>query len=259
LGASRMSTQHEYLTYVDDQGRVETYEEHVLAMFSEWNKIRQRIISPLIRLYDCSSEHADFFIKSIILMHDLGKLTDIYQEYLSKRKPGTEGPLDYRHEFVSAIWHFCTFKDVYQEKFGEIYKNILSEAMAAIITHHEYWAQWRTKNYRPDYIMSHLNKWFKEKITLVSGSGELIFHMAENLIRTRIQMTEQILIKKEAYEALRVMNNHIDRKGAVAHKVAIRATALLQILCICDIRAAQRRGEKSSPYIKEVCEGGLLG
>lgn len=249
------------LAYADDQGRMETYEEHIRAMLSEWDKIRRRAISSLIRLYGCSSKQIESLVKSIILMHDVGKLTPIYQKYLLKIKQGVKGPLKFRHEFVSAVWHYWTLKDFYREKFGELYENILSEAMASIITHHEYWARWTTKNYRPDYIIGDLNKWFKKEIILVHGSEELISHMAESLLNAEVQMIKQIPIKWEAYEALRAMFNHIDKKGIVAHKIAIRTTTLLQILCVCDIRAAQKRGEKSSShsYINEVCEGGLIG
>ncbi|MEM3382786.1 MAG: CRISPR-associated endonuclease Cas3'' [Nitrososphaerales archaeon] len=256
-----MTIQLEYLVYADEQGRVETYEEHIKAMFSEWDKIRRRVIPSLIRLYDCSSEHMEFLVKSIILMHDIGKLTPIYQKYLFKIKQRIKSLLNFRHELVSVIWHYWTFKNLYREKFGESYENILSEAMASIITHHEYWALQTTKNYRPDYVISDLNKWFEKEIILIHGSKELLSHMAESLLHIKVQIAEQIPIKWEAYEALRVMFNHVDKKGIVAHKIAIRATTLLQILCVCDIRAAQKRGERSSPhsYITEVCEGGLIG
>jgi CRISPR-associated endonuclease Cas3-HD len=84
-----------------EDGRSEQIRDHVDSMLERWKfKYRRVYEKPLRRLI---GDHADEAVRCAIIMHDVGKLTKLYQEYLKRRLSGEKASLrGYRHEVASA-------------------------------------------------------------------------------------------------------------------------------------------------------------
>lgn len=79
--------------------RDELIEEHVRSMIELWrDKYRRFYEAPLARVFRGLGGEVDRLVRCTLIMHDVGKLTWIYQAYLR----GETGLGYYRHEIVSS-------------------------------------------------------------------------------------------------------------------------------------------------------------
>lgn len=239
----------------------EKYSEHIVFTFQEWEKIKNRIIKSFKALYEDNVD-IDKFIKFMLLFHDCGKLVPIYQQYLYKKKyqKGESIKLrKYRHEFVSSIMCFDSLKNSFIRK--DIEECVTMEICGAILFHHSFLtSKMNIFLSNIDNVVSILKNTFKKEITFCEGGDLEIKMLSNDLINAKIDVKYSLLLE-EAKDILKKIYRYLGKEGILGQKAMLRSTALLQILCICDNRAASKRKTKNheSIYFKEILNGGFLG
>lgn len=241
----------------------EKYSEHIKLTFQEWEKIKNRIVKPLKALYEDIID-VDKLIKLMLLFHDSGKLVPIYQQYLYMRKYQKEENniirlKGYRHEFVSSIICLDSLKNSFIKKSVE--RCAAMEICGAILFHHSFWVSKINISLSDiDHIISNLKRFFKKEVTLCEEGDLEMKMLSSNLIGSDLYIKKSFSLE-EAKNILRELYRYLGQQGVHGQKAMLRSTALLQILCVCDNRAASKRGPKNheSIYFKEILNGGLLG
>jgi len=157
--------------------REECYIEHVIRCWEEWRKKETRIVRPIFyrlralglgRAVSC--DELKEMLGFMIVNHDLGKLTEIYQRYCKGERDKLGG---FRHECISS---YESLKLLQQKHEDPIPYFICS----ALYLHHE--AQilsWRSRRYRSlrtptfDYLLSHLSRFSESNLRFVQGAQEI--------------------------------------------------------------------------------------
>jgi CRISPR-associated endonuclease Cas3-HD len=245
------------LSFIEN-GHEEKYGEHIEFTFQEWEKIKNRIIKHLRALYE-NAINVDEFVKLMLLFHDCGKLTPIYQRYLYKKKEENTIKLGYRHEIVSSIICFNSLENLFIK--GNIEKErAIMEICGAIFFHHSFFASKILHISEVDNVVAHLKKFFKKEITLCEEAPIEMRTLSKRLIDIELDI-EQAIPLEGIKSILRNIYGYLSQQGMNGQRAMLRTTGLLQILCVCDNRAASKRGTKeyTSIYFREILNGGLLG
>jgi len=87
--------------------RGQTLDEHVDLMLECWEKRRKRYVHSIRRLLPSvevglERQQVEDLMRSLIILHDVGKASRIYQRYIS----GEERLEGFRHELVSAHYTY---------------------------------------------------------------------------------------------------------------------------------------------------------
>lgn len=219
----------------------EKLEEHIEGVLMAWNSFSTRY-SPILecRLKALLGEpplSADKTMHAILILHDVGKCIQFYQEYLQKG-----GSLKgYRHEVVSA---YVVYEYFSKSNMPEDY-NIL--VTLSVLLHHE-------------AIL--FNRLERAKLHSLSGCvKDMVFKDDETEILTEAQDIINSFIKKDVglrYELPRIIKRKeviecIERFigniqgffGDFMHKLRISYTPFLMMLKLCDYEvSSKRRGVK---------------
>ncbi|MEM2637075.1 MAG: CRISPR-associated endonuclease Cas3'' [Candidatus Korarchaeota archaeon] len=114
--------------------RGQTMSAHIDAMLEAWDKIKNRYLASVQRLMraygiELDNEKTDKFMKSLVILHDIGKGVPKYQEHVNL---GT--PLGgYRHELISAVYA----RNILRKLFGEDSDKVAFLGALVIMLHHE--------------------------------------------------------------------------------------------------------------------------
>ena len=94
-----------------ERNKREPFEQHIRSMLERWKNVYSKVYeAPLRRLI---GSHADEAVRCSIILHDVGKLTKLYQKYVESRYKGEKARLGgYRHEVVSGAIAALLLRDV---------------------------------------------------------------------------------------------------------------------------------------------------
>ncbi len=86
-------------------------------MLAAWERVKDKYIPSMIRAMravgiEFTEEDADRFMRTLIILHDVGKCSDIYQKHLNNNEP-LRG---FRHELVSAYYAHKILKEVFKDE-----------------------------------------------------------------------------------------------------------------------------------------------
>jgi len=216
-------------------GRKERMGEHVDSMLKLWNKYRRAYGAPLHRLIgDC----ADEAVRCAIILHDVGKLAKLYQEYLRKRFECEKASLKgYRHEIASAAIAALMLQGV---EWGDT-------VAAAILLSHE------------PILMGQVEEAGERYFTLTQASRSLRVACPKGVLELETEGVRAInqILAREAFQYSLEDNYELSEclhalKGLVA-RVAIlgdaavkriKVAALMHVLTVIDsLSASESRGD----------------
>ncbi|MEM4291994.1 MAG: hypothetical protein QXR50_04680, partial [Archaeoglobaceae archaeon] len=116
-----------------DEGRQskECFVQHIELLLDNWiNRLEPKYLPSILRVckkVDPSIDQDTLkgLINSMLIFHDVGKLTDIYE--------AGKGVGDFRHEFTSAyVYHLCL-----QGILNKVNYELKTAAVGAVLLHHE--------------------------------------------------------------------------------------------------------------------------
>lgn len=231
----------------------ELFEEHVKNAWNVWEKLRNRTTPCLVRLFQESPDALGETVKTLLLCHDVGKLTKRWQDEI--RRPTPRLP---PHSSLGAAFLWKIFGSSGEHKL----KSIQAASSFAILIHHIDKGIIGDNTERP-HVQLILYR-------LVNDDGSIRWHQdAEKSLSNLFQT----LGKKQAFlanlrledveamsEDLRVWSRGVGTLERHRHR--IMASSLHHILKMCDLRASINRGELRdaavSPLVTKFVEGGFL-
>jgi CRISPR-associated endonuclease Cas3-HD len=240
-----------YIEVYDGRQMMESYAEHALRAYYHWKALKERVITGLSRVLQYSKDDIDFGVSLGVLLHDAGKLTTLYQEYLNRKLRDIAVNVGFAHEVISAqILLDC----LSQINFDKIFNYLIS---AAVLFHHEAIRQQESRQ-RVDKILSPIYNRFKGGIIEFSPkSMELLKKLVKRILYIDVEFNENISIN-DMKKSFIYLFQFLDPDSSVhLHIIRLRVAALHQIISVCDNRAAlEVRPRRNYPFIREVMEGG---
>ncbi len=213
---------------------------HVNKMLEYWDKIKYRYLHTVTRVLkaygiELSHKDADEFMKILIKLHDVGKASKIYQDYIDgKRKLS-----GFRHELVSAYYAYHILK-----KFKNNEKLAFIGALTVML-HHEPIIMGQIRNLKKrelsaevvldrlrsfDGMVDELKDWLKQKVDIPVDEPT-----KDEIIRFVFEMS--------------IKSRHMPN----SEKLRLIVGALLLPLVMCDYYGAKdRKGE--APKFAEILE-----
>ncbi|MEM3489610.1 MAG: CRISPR-associated endonuclease Cas3'' [Nitrososphaerota archaeon] len=243
-----------YAEFKEGQAIVETFIEHAFLSMKHWILLKKRILHALSRVIDKPMEDVERGVSFTILLHDVGKLTTAYQDYLRKRKLGMEAKVGFNHEIASIPVILN-----YAEQVG--IDNELSRIVAgAVLFHHEALRPHNQRLIINNLISPLHNKYPNGVVRFAPSSNELVQQLL--LKFDLLKSHEELPILDFSIDSLKVKLVELfyaynPENPVNLHIVRLRVSAIQQILSVCDNRAASEcRPKKDSPFIRELLEGG---
>jgi CRISPR-associated endonuclease Cas3-HD len=217
-------------------GKKESMEEHVDSMLKLWkNKYRKAYEASLHRLI---GDRADEAVRCAIILHDVGKLANFYQEYLKNRFEGKRGSLrGYRHEIASAAIATLMLQNI---EWGDL-------VAAAILLSHE------------PILMGQVEEAGERYFTLTQASRSLRVACYKGVLELDpggVRMVNQILAREgfqysleDNYElsaCLRALKGLVARVAVLGDAATkrVKVAALMHVLNVIDsLSASETRGD----------------
>lgn len=231
----------------------EVFEEHARNAVKVWEKLRDRTIPCLRRLFQESPTTLDEWVKTLLICHDVGKLTKRWQDEIQKSTPRPPP-----HSSIGAAFLWKISKSSNSDKL----RNVKLASTFAILIHHIDKGIIGDNTERP-HVQLILYR-------LVNDDGSIKWHQsAENSLSDMFKMMGKdpvslASLRLEDVEAM-AEDLRIWSRGAGIldrHRHRIMASSLHHILKICDLRAAANRVELKdgavSPLVIKFVEGGFL-
>jgi len=229
----------------------EAFEEHVRNAWNVRERLRNRTMPCLTRLFQESPATLDDWAKDLLICHDVGKLTRRWQDEI--RKPTPRLP---PHSSIGAafLWKISENE--------EELKNVRLASTFAILIHHIDKGIIGDNTERP-HIQLILYR-------LVNDDGSIRWHQdAERFLSnlSKVMGREPVFLRSLRLEDVEAMAEdlRIWSRGVgimERHRHRIMASSLHHILKMCDLRAAANRVELRdtaiSPLVIKFVEGGLL-
>jgi len=231
---------------------LEDLKDHVKMSIDEWYKIDKKVTPSLSRLTELNSEEVKKAVKNMIVFHDVGKMTALWQYAILHRK---ETP---PHAQLSAVylWKNLNLED------SNLTDRLYYPITFATLIHHTGKSILTDNLERPDVIVI--------QSRLVNNKGEINWHDEAQLYiehLSKLVYIKPIDLRDILVEDLRIMSRELrmwslGNELRLNHRNRLIASAFHQVLKICDIRSAQRRGEwdeaNQMPIVKKITEGGLV-
>ena len=223
--------------------RGQTLEEHVEAMLSAWESVKRKYIPSIIRAMravriELSEEEADRFMKALIILHDIGKCSDIYQRHLENDEP-LRG---FRHELVSAYYAYEILKDAFNEDTAFI-------GALVVMMHHEpiLMGQIRSldrEELSPEVVLDKL----RDFDGMVEGTGEFL----KAMMKKHLGVVPDIPLptKEDVLRSVTFLSV-LARHRPDSDRLRLVVGALLIPLVLCDYKGAESR-EGEAPKFAEV-------
>lgn len=218
----------------------EPIEKHVELALNLWtNKYKKFYISSLNRVFRFESEpiNEDEVVKATIILHDVGKLTSYYQEYIRAKSQGLERFLKgYRHEIIGSAVTFLTFK---QKPWRYL-------ASGAVLLHHEPILMGQMLRLGEDYVtLTHAYYSLRvasqdNKVSLDEKGVDIL-----NKILSREGFIERIPESLPIDEMEEAIKECIVRIALRSDKpiMRVKIAALVHILTLLDSLAARSRSD----------------
>ena len=223
--------------------RGQTLEEHVDEMLSTWEKVRDKYIPSIIRAMkavgiELSKEEADRFMKILIILHDIGKCSKVYQRHLESGEP-LRG---FRHELVSAYYAYEVLREISGEDMAFI-------GSLVVMMHHEPILMGQIRSLQRDELSPEvvLDK-LRDFSGVVEGTEEFLRTMMEkHLGVTPLVQTPSGEDMMKMVTSLSVLARH----RSDSNRLRLVVGALLIPLVLCDYEGAKGR-EGEAPKFAEV-------
>ena len=218
-------------------------EDHLEKMLNLWKSRYSKVyLGPLKRFF--KDFDSDRLVKSMLIAHDIGKLTDYYQKYLLGE---IKYLMNYRHEVVSAAIARIMFQ-------GEAWSMYVS---AAILLSHEPILLGQVGRSKERYftltsagrILSMASRDSKDYVLLVKDGVNVI-----NGLLKREGFKERLYEKYRVVDCLRALKSVVVRTSLLRDKDVIRAkvSLLIHILTLIDSLAARRRsGDEGGTFVSK--------
>jgi CRISPR-associated endonuclease Cas3-HD len=231
----------------------EGYQTHIVNSLSEWEKISNRFLPSLSRIFNGNENTVNQAIRRMIFSHDIGKLTKSWQAAIVNGKKGPP------HSALSAAYLFQWNKKL------EKNNNIGNSCVFAVLIHHIDSAVANENLESPD--SQTVRKFFLTGGNMVPWhikSDETISTIATGLSIGGVISVEEVTIKvlTELSDTLRLWSKCprlLDQ-----HKHRLLASSVHHILKICDWRAATEREvadeekEVNRSVLEVLLNGGIL-
>ncbi|AAL80763.1 CRISPR-associated endonuclease Cas3'' [Pyrococcus furiosus DSM 3638] len=222
----------------------QTLREHIEAMLAAWEIVKNKYIPSIIRVMKTvgvkfTEEDADKFMKTLIILHDVGKCSEVYQKHLSNNEP-LRG---FRHELVSAYYAYNILKDMFKDE------TIAFIGALVVMMHHE------------PILMGQIRSLDKEELTPEVVLDKLrtfngVMEGTESFIKSMIKEKLGVIPKVPSPTQEDVLREVIRLSVLARHrpdsgKLRMVVGALLIPLVLCDYKGAKER-EGESPKFAEV-------
>ncbi|RLF05129.1 MAG: hypothetical protein DRK00_05165 [Thermoprotei archaeon] len=221
----------------------ELIEDHVGEMLKLWSQVYCELYTaPLKRLFrELEFGEVDRVVKCILIMHDVGKLTGIYQSYLK----GGGALRGYRHEVVSSAITAIEFS----QHSWAVY------AAAAVLLSHEPILLGQVSRAGERYFTvtsAH------RSLQLAAGGSEIV-RLEEDGVRVVNRMlsgeefSERLSLDYRVEECMRALKRVVARTSLIGdrHLARVRVAALTHILTLLDSLSASksRRDDDGGTFV----------
>lgn len=233
----------------------EEYHVHITNSLSHWDKVSNRFLSTLSRLFDADEDTVNQSVRRMIFSHDIGKLTKRWQEVISIIANGKKMHTP-PHASLGAAYLL-----EWNKKIG-IDNDLGNASIFAVLIHHIDSGVSGNNLESPDaqVILE----------GLVRGGAEILWHEDGNDELVSLMFTASILPLKDITLRSLTDSSDILRSWSKCprlldqHRHRLLSSSLHHILKICDWRAATEResDDKEKEVRRSVLEvllnGGIL-
>ncbi len=218
----------------------QTLDDHVNKMLEYWDKIKYRYLHTIVRVLkaygiELGYKDADEFMEILIKLHDVGKASKLYQDYIDgKRKLN-----GFRHELVSAYYTYYILKKLKNNE------KLAFVGALVVMLHHEPIIMGQIRNLKKkelsaevvldrlrsfDGMIDELEDWLKQKVGISIDKPT-----KDKIIRLVLEMS--------------VKSRHMPN----SEKLRLVVGALLLPLVMCDYQGARDRAGEA-PKFAEILE-----
>jgi len=229
-----------------------TLDNHVNKMLEYWDKIKYRYLHTITRVLkaygiELGYKDADEFMEILIKLHDVGKASKLYQDYIDgKRKLN-----GFRHELVSAYYTYHILKKLKNNE------KLAFVGALTVMLHHEPIIMGQIRNLKKrelsaevvldrlgsfDGMVDELKDWLKQKV------GISIENVTNNDGSNKESKKERDEIIRFVFE-MSVKSRHMPN----SEKLRLIIGALLLPLVMCDYYGAKDR-EGEAPKFAKILE-----
>jgi hypothetical protein len=226
----------------------ESFEDHIFKVLGIWNKICDKVTLNVARLTNMRPEDVDILVRSMIVSHDVGKLTSLWQRRV-RLEQGSRIP----HASLGAT---CLWKHL--ESWGDI----RYAPTFAVNIHHIDRGIIGENTERPhvQLIRSGLVD-YRGKVKWADGAEETFSNVGADAGVKTLSLSEVTLLDCEKMaEGTRVWSRGVSTLER--HRRRLMASSFHHVLKICDIRAAANREDlkvrEHSQLVSKILEGGLF-
>ncbi len=240
-----------YTEFVDGQVIIETFAEHALLSVKHWSCLKGKVLYALSRVLGKPVGDVERSVSLAILLHDVGKLTTLYQRYLNERKMRVKAMIDFSHEVASIPVLHNYMRQI------NIDDTLSQMAAGAVLFHHE---ALRTHDRRQtvNQLTSPIyNKYPNGVVRFAPSADELVRQLLLMLFDKDLSLKLEFSIEDLKAYLVKLFHIYDPDSPVDLHKIRLRVSAVQQILSVCDYRSAgESRPKRNWPFIKELLEGG---
>ncbi|MBP1912222.1 CRISPR-associated endonuclease Cas3'' [Thermococcus stetteri] len=228
----------------------QTLGKHVEAMLKAWESVKEKYIPSIIRAMraygvELSRGDADRLMKALIILHDSGKETRLYQDYLA----GKAKLSGFRHELVSAYYTLKILPQLFDGKTAFI-------GSLVVMLHHEPILMGQISGLDRDSLSAEVAL---DKLRNFDGVVPELEEFLKESFREHlgVEITVPEASSEEVVRAvveLSVRARHLPDAG----RLRLIVGALLIPLVLCDYKGAEER-EGETPKFAQVLEAEWQG
>lgn len=215
----------------------EPYEGHIRLCLEAWQRIADRFIPTLRRLFNLQQNVANDFIQSTILCHDIGKLTQPWQENIHLPKDERKKKYKPPHATLGAPYLIDCFINENDD--------LKNAGSLAILMHHldSGLAKANLEYPAEDAINHGLVKYGTEEFRWAKGAEEAFQRSCNQIAISALKFNPLSSIKLHDLEKIAQRLRSWSRcpKQIEQHQHRLQALAIHHILKVCDWRAAAQR------------------
>lgn len=254
-----MSEKHELLS-----GPSEHLTQHLELILDQWSSIDDRFQATLPRLFGASAEKTDKAIRRMLLLHDLGKATEKWQNYISGIKPGKEEQDEQHgkvpHAQLGGAYLWWAFGKDKEKEPG--YDLVMASAFAIAI-HHTDQALARPGVEDPATLLVTRGLVDESNDTIRWHEGLKGFVEDLRKYDELTNMPDPNGMDVYAVSGFALALREWARGASILelHRRRLQVAALHSVIKICDIRAAKERSDEQvfqeNTFIKTIVKGGM--
>ncbi len=222
--------------------RGQTLEEHVEEMLSAWERVRAKYIPSIIRAMkameiELNEENADRFVKALIILHDIGKCSEIYQRHLENDEP-LRG---FRHELVSAYYAHEILKNLFDGNTAFI-------GALVVMMHHEPILMGQIRSLQRDELSPEV---VLDKLRDFNGMVERTEEFLRAMMERHLGVTPNVPTPTKGDTQRGVISlSVLARHRPHSDRLRLVVGALLIPLILCDYEGAKGRGGEAPKFVE---------